>query len=241
MSAFTNLGVRVIDNDGNLVASRDREDWTDTFMGKRWFRITLEEHNGKRYYVTPGSYLDVIGRIYWDIGVIKRNLDIYMELGVWSLQTFSHVVDLFTLLERGWAFTNEYVLDHLYDVVDFENDNPSLSIEEFFYQVGMGVINYGQGEMAGTMECELNENDDFGSITMSGLDDFVLSCMAPMTDDVSIPREVLVGVLEAWQPDPDDDVTVSDASGHVVIDLTSVPDVIDLTSVSDVIDLTMED
>lgn len=244
MSAFTNLGDRVIDNDGNLVASRNPDDWSDTFLGKRWFSIRLEERNGKRYYVTGGSYLGFVEDMFWEVAVIKRNLDIYMELGVWNQDTFSHVIDLFTLLERGWAFANEYVLDHLYDVADFEFASGVLSIEEFFYQVGMGVINYGQGEMAGKLEREILSEEGFGDPQFIRVRDESINdddvtestfwnasglSFGTMSDDEFIPSEVIVNIMESWQPDPDEDITVSDTSGHEVIDLTSIDDVIDLT------------
>lgn len=239
MSAFTNLGDRVIDNDGNIVASRITEDWSDTVMGKRWFNITVVKRNNKPYYVTRNTYLEE-RKIFWDVAAIKRNLDIYTELDIWDLETFSHVIDLFALLERGWAFTNEYVLDHLYDVADFTSDNNALSVEEFFHQVGMGVINNNSGEMAGKLDHEL-EYIGFEELLVNGAGDLTVDmsdstfwngggvAFGADTDNGFIPSEVIINILESWQPDPDDDVTVSDASGHVVIDLTSDDDVIDLT------------
>ena len=225
MSAYTNHGDRVLDNDGNIVASRNAEDWVDTFMGKRWFFIRVEELNGKHYYVTKGCYLGFVEDVWWDIGVIKRNLDIYLDLGVWDAESFLSVVDLFTLLERGWGFTNDYELDNLYDVADFEHASGVLDVENFFHQVGMGVINYGQGENAARLERELELNDDDSAFwDGSGLS------FGTMNENEFIPSEVIINIMESWQPDPDDDITVSDASGHEVIDLTSVVDVIDLTT-----------
>jgi hypothetical protein len=181
---------------GVTMASYDPDLWRTGPYGD-WFRIqNVQEHYGRVYWITCRDD----GLMYWDREVIKDNIYLYYEHGIYNEEHMRLINQLIELLERGLAFNPVFKLDLDWDVT-VGNDLRPLCIEEWFNQFNMG---------AGT-PAHLMEFDDGSTITTISDIDSIFG---------EIDTTAVQELMEEWNVEPEIIDLTLESDGDTIIDLT---------------------